>query len=94
MIDKIMALHDAAVAFACVASEKRHAARADLRAAITEALDMGEPVAWQHDSKECSLGAAGMHNIITTPVLELWLKANPVQVEHYTRPLYAAKESK
>jgi hypothetical protein len=49
-----------------------------------------EPVAWQHDSKECSLGAAGMHNIITTPVRDLWLKANALQVEHYTIPLYAA----
>ena len=57
-----------------------------LRAAL--AAEPQEPVAWQHESKECSLGAAGMHNIITTAVRDLWLRANPRQVEHYTRPLY------
>jgi hypothetical protein len=49
-----------------------------------------EPVAWQHESKECSLGSAGMHSIISDQVKQLWLKANPRQVEHYTRALYAA----
>lgn len=88
IVDKIMALADEYMRLC------EDEIRVELRAAIVEALDQGEPVAWQHESKECSLGAAGMHNIITTPVRDLWLKANPVQIEHYTRPLYAAKEPK
>lgn len=47
-------------------------------------------VAWQHDSMTCSLGAVGMHHIISNEVRDLWLKANPKQVEHYTKPLYDA----
>lgn len=52
-----------------------------------------KPVAWQHDSMDCSLGAAGMHHIISAKVRDLWLKANPKQVEHYTEPLYTHAES-
>ena len=58
---------------------------------MTDTSDLeARPVAWRHASMERSIGAAGMHDIISDEVKALWLKANPRQVEHYTVPLYDA----
>jgi hypothetical protein len=49
----------------------------------------GEPVAWMRaDGEEGSIST--MTVCISDKVKDLWLKANPMQVERYTVPLYAA----
>ena len=42
---------------------------------------MVTPVAWLHDQPE-------RYDVIHDEVKELWLRAKPKQVEHYTIPLY------
>jgi hypothetical protein len=48
-----------------------------------------QPVAWMRaDGEEGSIST--MTVCISAKVKDLWLKANPVQVERYTIPLYAS----
>lgn len=47
-----------------------------------------EPVAWMRDDNSGSI--ATTTDVITKPVRDLWLKANPMQIERYTIPLYLA----
>ena len=48
----------------------------------------GEPGAWMRNDGVGSI--ATTTDVITKPVRDLWLKANPRQIERYTIPLYAA----
>lgn len=57
-----------------------------LRAALSAPLS--QPVAWMRaDGEEGSIST--MTACISAKVKDLWLKANPTQVERYTIPLYA-----
>lgn len=49
-----------------------------------------DPVAWLRDTLDGGLST--MTDCCTNVVKEIWLKANPKNVERYTAPLYTADQ--